>query len=125
MKTLKLIRTMAMAMMCIMFVACDGEHDNIDSITPPTETTENNGSSEDDNNENSGSDNRQECRYCEGSGDCPGDHCDGGSCSECGGTGYEYSNGYKFDCPWCDRGKCPSCKGRDRCPKCSGKGYTE
>ena len=121
MKTLRLIGTVVMAvMMSVNFVACDDDDDDKDPVTPPVETPSTGGSN---NNDDSGS--LQECSWCDGSGDCQGDHCDGGYCSSCDGTGYEYDSytDYKMDCPWCDRGKCPSCKGRNKCTKCNGKGY--
>ena len=74
---------------------------------------------DDDNSESS----RTECRYCHGSGDCPGSNCNNGNCSRCGGKGYTYTGKYKSPCLWCERGKCPVCNGRARCPKCNGTGY--
>lgn len=106
-------------MLCVNFVACDDDDDDKDPVTPPVELPDNSGN----NNSNNDSSTLQECPTCDGSGDCQGSNCDSGYCFQCDGTGYEYEGDYKFICPWCERGKCPACNGRNKCTKCNGKGY--
>ncbi len=125
MRTFRLIGMVVVAVMIGMsFSACDDEED--EPLAPSIEMPDDNGGNNDNNNnDDDGGASYQECPTCDGSGDCPGSHCDSGYCSSCGGVGYEYDGytGIKMPCAWCERGKCPSCKGRNECPKCHGKGY--
>lgn len=124
----KIIFLLAMALMAVpslSLMSC-GDDDETEVVRDDANGNDQNAGNDDDqnagNDDNSGS-SRTECRYCNGSGDCPGSNCDNGRCIRCGGKGYTYSGNYKSPCPWCERGKCPACHGRARCPKCNGKGY--
>lgn len=124
----KIIFLLAMALMAVpslSLMSC-GDDDETEVVRDDANGNDQNAGNGDDqnagNDDNSGS-SRTECRYCNGSGDCPGSNCDNGRCIRCGGKGYTYSGNYKSPCPWCERGKCPACHGRARCPKCNGKGY--
>lgn len=104
--------------------SCSKEEE--DEKEPPTNITDSE-DSEYDENENGGNntgDNKVECKYCDGTGDCPGSNCNDGICFYCDGTGKEIDGKFEFTCPWCERGKCPTCNGRNECTKCNGKGYT-
>lgn len=109
----------------LVFNSCS-EDDVNDEKEPPTNTTdsENNESNQDEDEDNNTGDNKVECKYCGGSGDCPGSNCNDGICFYCDGTGKVQNGKYESVCMRCERGKCPVCNGRNKCPKCNGKGYT-
>lgn len=126
----KIIFLLAMALMAVpslSLMSC-GDDDETEVVRDDANGNDQNGNDQNGDDQNAGNDDnsgssRTECRYCNGSGDCPGSNCDNGRCIRCGGKGYTYSGNYKSPCPWCERGKCPACHGRARCPKCNGTGY--
>ena len=103
------------------FYSCSKDDSYEEEILQPNDQNSED-SNQSDNPDDSGN-HQVECRYCNGSGDCPGSNCNNGKCTRCGGKGYTYSGNYKITCPWCERGKCPSCNGTGKCPKCNGTGY--
>lgn len=112
--------------MIFSFYSCNGDEpfEDENEIVQPGDSDTNNDQDDDSNdNENDTGSDMTECRYCNGSGDCPGSNCNNGKCIRCDGKGYTYSGNNKITCPWCERGKCPACKGRNECPKCHGRGY--
>lgn len=104
--------------------SCSREDINNENDPPTNITDTDDSDSDDDENNNTSGDNKVECRYCNGSGDCPGSNCNNGECFYCDGTGYTYVGNHKSQCIRCERGKCPVCKGKNKCPKCNGRGYT-
>ena len=117
----KIIYLLAMAMMAVpsfSLMSC-GDDDETEVVR----NDENDDNDKDDGKDDDSESSRTECRYCNGSGECPGSNCNNGKCIRCGGKGYTYSGNYKTTCPWCERGKCPACHGNARCPKCNGRGY--
>ena len=117
----KIIYLLAMAMMAVpsfSLMSC-GDDDETEVVR----NDENDDNDKDDGKDDDSESSRTECRYCNGSGECPGSNCNNGKCTRCGGKGYTYSGNYKTTCPWCERGKCPACHGNGRCPKCNGRGY--
>lgn len=109
--------------LAFMFNSCS-EDDVNDEKEPPTNTTDSDDSGSDGDEDDNTGDNKVECRYCDGSGDCPGSNCNNGICFYCDGTGKVYTGKYESVCTHCERGKCPVCKGKNKCPKCNGRGYT-
>jgi hypothetical protein len=150
------ILLMAGFMLCAI-QACGEDEDNLfekdPTDMPGDNNSDNNGSEDgndsDDSNNNSGNNGSEdnngsddsndesyeeeeepepkECSMCNGSGECPAQRCDGGTCSKCDGKGYTYYTGYggnqyKEDCE-CSRGKCSVCRGTGECRNCGGDGY--
>lgn len=109
--------------MTLSFSSCGDDDDEDDNVVlTDDKTTNNNNQSSSTGGSNSGS-SYTECRYCDGSGECPGSNCNNGRCIRCGGKGYTYSGKYKTSCAWCNNGKCIACHGTAKCPKCHGTGH--
>lgn len=112
---------LTMGLSLSVYSCSEEDYEPDETVSPGDDSDSGIDDDQDDDSDDSGS--RTECRYCNGSGDCPGSNCNNGKCIRCGGKGYTYVGKYQSTCLWCERGKCPVCNGRAKCPKCNGRGY--
>lgn len=78
----------------------------------PINITDTKDSDLDDKNNNTSGDNKVECRYYNGFGNCSGSNCNNGECFYCDCTGYTYIGNHKSQYIRCEKGKYPVCNGK-------------
>lgn len=114
---------------CMVFSSCEKEYEDIPYSVGSNSNTSGGSSFDHDDDDGDHYDNggmpsnAKECNFCGGDGKCSGSNCNNGICIRCGGKGYTMNGKYKDLCVWCEGGKCPACRGTNRCNKCNGRGY--